>query len=248
MEPTSKKNKIFVGVLVFVTILILVSVVTKQKKEVPMPTDRVSQELMFQTQVAEIVKSKDLGKCSDVQDPLYVTVCTNNIALTLAQEQNDIAYCARLDDKLVSRAQCEQQVVSQKSVQKEDVSVCKESSFAEVVKRCEESFYTALSVMKGDVTVCLQAGDKAKQDMCHDQVIVSGSKNNGMVDPSKLTCGNLYTPDAQVDCKLFKDLTLAQPSPEAVVSFCGKQKTNFFQEVCVTYAGINPNLSGNSIR
>lgn len=241
-----EKKPIIIGILVAVFVLLLVViVVTNQKKNIPTrilsQEEKVSQELGFQTQVAGIIKTKDLTKCGAVNDATYSAVCINNIALNLAQEQNNISYCSHLDDKLVSRAQCEQQVVFQKSIKEENIAVCKESTFSDIVKKCEESFYTSLALKKNDVTVCSQNPDESKRALCHDQVMVSES--NVSMDFSKLSCDKLQTPFAKDDCASFKKIASPQAKPEAIVSFCSNQKTTLFQFVCLMSGMPQQNLN-----
>lgn len=247
MKLFFEEKSIFIGALAVIVTLFLVILAVTQKGERRQQSmsqeERVAQELRLQAQVADIIKTKDITKCNAVNDALYATVCANNIALNLAQEQNNISYCANLDDKLVSRSQCEQQVVFSKSLQEENIAICKEAVNPDTVKRCEESFYTSLALKKSDSAVCFQISEKSKQDMCHNQIVLS--KSNYLTNPETLVCGDLRSLGAQEDCALFKKAASSQVGQEALLSFCQKQKTNLFQNICGMFGGVNSGLTGN---
>lgn len=247
MIPLSNKT-LATGIILFVVVvmatIVLIVVQNEDKGQVAPSVDQVSQEQKLQGQIAEIIKSKDITRCGAVTDAIYSAACVNNIALTLAEERGDISYCARVDGKLVSRTQCEQQVVYKKSLQNEDIAVCKESTFENIVKQCEESFYFSLALKKNDPTVCYRDSDKTKGDMCYDRVFLL--KNKNMADLKTLSCGDLRSPFAEEDCRSFKSTFSAQVSTERIFSFCEKQKTNLFQDVCALSGGMG--LSLNSIK
>ena len=59
----------------------------------------------------DIIKGGDIEKCNTIESEYEKAICINNIALNLAQETMDISYCERVDNKLVSRDECERQII-----------------------------------------------------------------------------------------------------------------------------------------
>lgn len=197
--------------------------------EQPLSTE---EELALQEEAGEIIKTKDFKGCEQIEDEMYRSVCINNIALNLAQETGDVSYCQRLDDKLIPRADCERQIVSQKSIEKEDRVVCEEAVDEDVVKECQESFLLGLANKKQDPSICDQEADKAKADQCWNFYHVQTMLPLGTGETPSLDCSVLRGVETKTDCALMNKVK-KENNPQAIQQSCQNFKTPLFSQICM---------------
>ena len=167
---------------------------------IPPPPDDPLTEQELQEQAAEIIKTKNLEACQQIDDKLYKTVCTNNIALNLAKEKQDVSYCQELDDKLVSIANCERQVLFEKSLELENISVCDEAQTTEVKDECKDAFWLSLALKKEDVVVCENAG--SEKDACSDNYLFRVGFEGDQTD---FDCTKFVQEDVKRDCEFYQE-------------------------------------------
>jgi len=155
---------------------------------------KVDEEIALQKKAAEIIKTEDFSQCEEIENQMYKAVCINNIALNLAEKNQDVSYCQRLDNKLVKIANCERRIVFKKSQDKENIAICSEARDKEVQKECQNSFWPSLAVKKQDINLC-------------DNILVKEEKNN---------CKNNYLFEKLIgtedsfDCQKFIDQQLKE--------------------------------------
>ena len=200
------------------------------------PTLSTEEELALQAQAGEIIKTKDFGGCDAIQNQMYRSVCINNIALNLSQETGDISYCLKLDDKLVPIAECERQIVSKQSIEKEDKAICQTATDEAVVKECEESYLFGLAGKKQDPSICDQEPDKTKADQCwnmyHVQKTLLHPGLQGAGTSPSLNCSVLRGVDAKADCTLMNEVK-KDNNPQAIQQSCQNLKTPLFLQICM---------------
>jgi hypothetical protein len=194
----------------------------------------VEEELSLQSEMAKVVATKDYASCEAVANGMYRTACVNNIALNLARETGDIAHCAKIDDQLVSRSECERETVLSASLVKEDPSVCNQAGDERVRTQCAESFLVRLATKNQDVTVCDRAETESEKDDCHNRVTILAL---GFMSGKPLECGDLRGDDVRSDCALMQKAlkaldARAANAPEQFADACGKQKSALFETLC----------------
>jgi len=181
------------------------------------------EELELQKRAAEIIKTKNFDSCTEIENELYRTVCINNIALNLAEETQDISYCQRLDDKLVSVANCERNVLLEKSLDKEDIGICDETSNSEVQKVCQDVFWQSLALEKGDSSVCEGAGEEEERNACFDIYLFNQEFLESEAD---FDCQKFYSQDVKEDCESFKEMLSTDEMN------CGTLASSLFLDRC----------------
>jgi hypothetical protein len=181
-------------------------------------------ELALQEQIAPLIQAGDMTACEQVADDMYKKVCINNIALNKAQETNDISYCRYIDNELIPRADCEQQVVTTLSLEKEDPAICDQATDTEVKARCKESYHLALALKQNDPAPCTQAANPAS---CTDHFYLQQFTQ----DPDKVSCDAFSTPEAQADCATIKAGDTATDQ-QSFMRFCQAKESDLFTSLC----------------
>jgi len=169
----------------------------------------VEEEIKLQEKAAEIIKAGDFNKCQEIENQIYRTVCINNIALNLAQERQDISYCQKLDDELVSIAGCERQVLFTKSQDKEDINVCSETKNSEIQKECQKSFWPSLALNKKDIDLCDNIIVEQEKNSCRDNYLL---KQEFAKSESDFDCQRFYSQQVKSDCQIYKENILNKKS------------------------------------
>lgn len=186
------------------------------------------QILRLQEQVGEIIASKDFSKCDNVSSPYYRTVCINNIALNLAQEKQDITYCQRLDDRLLSIYECEASIVFGKSLANEDIGVCAETKNDILRKRCEKNFWPSLALKKADINLCNNVQPEEKI-VCRDRYIFEKEFANQPTDViKKFNCLKFEDKQTRADCALYKGSDFKIGS-----NICARLRSPLFVNYCL---------------
>lgn len=225
MENSKKKSVILIIIFISLFVLgyfyrtpILDFLKTRQ-------TTESRDEIKLQEQAGEIIKTKDFGRCDEIKDEMYQTVCINNIALNLAQETQDISYCQKIDDKLVSVSSCESQIIFQKSLDKEDIRVCQETQNTELQKQCQENFWPNLALKKEDIKICNNLQTEQDKNLCSDNYLFQ--KEFITQKPAGFDCEKFKDEQVRADCKIYKTDSVKQ-TPD----FCAKLKSNLFLNHC----------------
>lgn len=225
--------------IIFITASYFVKPYFSQKSLTP------EKEIEFQKQAGEIIKTKDFSSCNAIKNEMYQSVCVNNIALNLAQETKDISYCLKLDNKLVPIAECERQIVSQLSLEKEDKAICQTATDETVAKGCEEFYLFGLANKKQDPDICDQDPDKTKADQCwnayHVQKTLSPQGLSGAGTAPSLGCSILRGADAKADCVLISEAK-KDNNPQKLEMSCQNLKTQLFFRICFIPQGNIPGV------
>ncbi|HGJ66374.1 TPA: hypothetical protein ENS27_13505 [bacterium] len=167
-----------------------------KKADKPLKTEAEIQE-----QMAEIIKSKDDRKCKEINNEIYQTACVNNIALNLAKETGDISYCQKIDDKLMSKKNCEGLIVMKKAIEKEDIKFCKEATDKQIMKNCEGTFWLALARKKKDIDMCQNIELEQNKANCHDSYLFDYEFSQNKI---AFDCNKFKDANNKKDCQIFK--------------------------------------------
>lgn len=197
--------------------------VESPKPEIPKPKS----ESDLQEQMAEIVKSENFDRCQEIEDKTYQTACINNIALNLANEKQDLSFCQKLDDKLVSIETCEREIIFSKSIDKEDISVCGETKNSQLKKECEDSFWPSLALKKGDIRLCDNISDESAKENCSNQYL---AKKEFSGNVSAFDCNKFQGEEIRQDCNMMKENTGED------TKICSEMKSDFFKNYCLMKA------------
>jgi len=108
--------------------------------------------------LAAIIETGEIDRCTVAAGVIvggvdYETVCRNNIALSQAIQTQDISFCSKLDDTLMSRADCRSQVLLSKAVDSNNITGCLGASSAEKLN-CETSFWFYRAVEEKKINYC----------------------------------------------------------------------------------------------
>lgn len=192
------KNIIILGALSVALFLLVFVLYEKLKlgKEAESLT-----EAQIQEQTDSIIAEKNFEKCGQIKNDLYKTVCVNNIALNLARETNDISYCRKIDDKLISVKECEAAVLLPKSLTRRDVNICGETSDSSLREECEANFWPNLAVWHGSQELCGNASVQEDEDNCRDNYLMQKEAAADMVN---FSCGRFQNSQTKKDCELYK--------------------------------------------
>ncbi len=188
-------------------------------------------ELALQQQVAPLIKAGEMSACEQVLNSTYKIVCTNNIALNKAKETNDISWCQYLDDKLISKASCEQPIILKMAVAEKDASICQKASDEKLKTQCLDSFYISRATTEQNPQVCDEDSNKDRADWCWNNFqvrqILTAQDDNGTAS----VCSLLRGTDVQTSCaEIFS--AMEDQNTEALNLACQNQKTNLFALFC----------------
>ncbi len=186
----------------------------------PIPPE---EEHKLQEQIAPLIAAGDVAACEQVKNAMYKVVCINNIALNVATKTSDLSQCQYLDDVLVSRESCEQQVLATLVMEKEDITLCKSATSPSVVAECENSFYNALARKKQDPSICERDSNSDRVNSCinnyHGEAILMAAMT-GAITTS--TCADLRDETLKSQCDNTLAL-LASGEPEELARVCGTE-------------------------
>jgi hypothetical protein len=205
-----------------------IQAVSKEKKT------SINEEKTLDQRVADIIKTGNLDLCQKIEDQTFKTVCTNNIAFNLAKEKDDPSYCQKLDNNLMSVADCEREVVANKALGEGNISICEQASDESVKDQCKNSFYWKLALTKDDINICNQIQQKDQLEYCHNNYLIN-KKFRG--NTKGFDCLQLEGNDVQVECKKMQDLigtinTMHKfPNPD----LCSQFKTSLFNNYCLSF-------------
>ena len=210
-------NKKIVSLIIIIVVLGITTLFVKNDWMKKQPTgvldeNRVQQrewesisenlpEQEIQEKVGEIIASKDFSGCEAVQSELYKKVCINNIALDLSQENMDVSYCQKIDNELVSRDDCERQVVFSKSVERESIDICDEAQNEEVKNQCKDAYYIALSLKKNDRDICGRVTDEDKKTQCLDEYVF---RKEFLGNEQIFDCTRFHSQYVKNDCAMYR--------------------------------------------
>lgn len=161
----------------------------------------IKTELELQQQVADIVATKDFLQCSEVSDALYKVVCVNNIALNLAQETQDLSYCQKIDNNLVPISDCERQIIFTKSIVKNDVKVCEETTNTTIKEECITGYWQAKAYKEGNTALCENVSNEFGKNFCYDNYLFNTAF---LKNVSGYDCRSFKDAQMQEDCKIYK--------------------------------------------
>lgn len=157
--------------------------------------------------VEKIIQGGNFEECGAAEDLImdgvdYSVVCRNNIASRLAMEKLDVTYCDELDDKLMSREGCRQQIIVEKVRQGADEKACRDfvSPYDQL---CRNEYLAQQAIIKSDVSFCerLEGAHARAREICRNNVFV----RKLLADPAKASCDD-FSASLYDDCKVYKDV------------------------------------------
>ncbi len=187
----------------------------------------IKDDLKLQEQAAEIIKSKNFDRCQEIKDNGYQKVCVNNIALNLAQEQQDLSFCQKLDNALVGIESCEREIIFKKAIDKEDIKVCGETKNSQLKKECEDKFWPDLAIKKGDINVCNDISVESAKENCINTYLL---EKEFFANAKEFDCNKFQGDQIRKDCNLFKE------NLDQGIEFCAKMTSGLFKNYCLMMA------------
>lgn len=231
----NKKIKIIIGAIaaLFVIAFAVIFVYSNKRDQkesgdqgkniaVSVPALNPEDEAALQGQMSEIIKSKDFNRCNELGST-YRSVCVNNIALNFAQETQDISYCQKMDNTLVTISDCERQIIFAKAVKKGDAAVCYETRDAGLQKQCRENFELLFAIKKNDGGLCGKIADPESREYCYTKILV----NNNPTSVKNFDCSQFSQEKNRLDCKSYLESGIGKALED-----CKRFKTELFAKAC----------------
>lgn len=176
--------------------------------------------------VGSIIATKDVTRCSELGNAHWETVCVNNIALVLAEENQDISYCNKLDNILIERNDCVRQIILQKAIKAENSTPCQEAQDNVMRSECENRLYQILASQKSDGALCQKITDQAKASTCRDNYLL---EHEFIGNEKSFDCTRLGNQDVKDDCVYAKKAVI---DGKSMTSVCNKMKSPQFTALC----------------
>ena len=225
MLSTKIKIIILIVILFFVFLAVYFYYQPFQQQEITKSEKpEVKTEFQLQEQAGAIIKTKDFQGCDEIKDETYKTVCVNNIASNLANENLDISYCQKIDDKLVPIKDCEAQVIFKKSLDKESVDICQETKYQELQKQCQESFWLTSAARKEKPELCDNIQVIEGREFCRDAYLFQTQFTE---NASNFNCAQFKNNEVAEDCKIFKE-NISQANPNLINRFKSSLFVSFY--------------------
>jgi hypothetical protein len=156
----NKRNIIIALSIVVLIIVALVFWFFLKKRSSPPNTS------LLETTTANIIKSGDASKCASVNQVAdgvnYETVCKNNIAQNKAVANLDISACNNLDDKLMSIAGCQSEIIAMLAAKATSVSFCDQWSGVQG-NGCRINFWTDAAMKSDNASPCANVSVSSSQ-------------------------------------------------------------------------------------
>lgn len=193
------------------------------------PLTKEARETKQQAVAATIAKG-DLSACDAyanlvIDGANYRTVCRNNIAMNLAMQNLDPAYCQQLDGMLMNKLDCMEKVFNVIVGNASEISACNSFQQNALVERCKNLFLIKEAKRRGDPLVCSTIADESKRITCRDEAFLVEFGLNS----KDFNC-SLFSSDLEYDCTAFRRM-LAPTSSERPLA-CEDLKTISMQEIC----------------
>src|SRR3989338_8744446 len=102
----------------------------------------------------------------------YEAICRNNIASNKALASLEPKECAKLDDRLMLRADCERQVVMKALRQGKDVSVCSTVASVTVKSECETRYWSSVADKEKSSASCDKLSPGTEQASCRNNYLL----------------------------------------------------------------------------
>ncbi|MDI6734439.1 MAG: hypothetical protein QMD50_03070 [Patescibacteria group bacterium] len=152
--------------------------------------------------VAEIVSTGNFNKCSEVKyigiDGIdYKTVCQNNIALNKARQTLNISWCSKIDNILISKSECEQDVIQGMLLKDNKLSVCDIVSNNALKKDCVSSYWYLKAIADKNAAVCKNSPEP---QACEEIYWIDQLQQN----PNSVSCSKISLATLKNDCNTFK--------------------------------------------
>ena len=195
-----------------------------------------AQELALQEQIAPLIKAGDMAACNQVQNALYRAVCIDNIAMSKAQQTQDISWCQYLDSNLVSIESCEQPILFAKAAQTGDETVCSETQDKTLQDECRSNFFILLASKEQNPNICDRQTDPTKADQCWNEFYVRKSLTATTSPAKSLDCSVFRGSAVQADCSSLKK-AFSTNNPQTFSNACQSQKTTVFRQICMAVLG-----------
>ncbi len=196
----------------------------------------IESEILFQEQIAPIIKKGDMSACEQVKNNIYKNVCINNIALNKAQETKDISYCQHLDNDLVERSSCEIQILIKKSIEEENLAVCDTTKDEGVRRECQDSFFLGVAVANSDPEFCNEASDVVKANQCWNEYYAKSffisTSSQGLSE--EVDCSLFRGDDARADCSAIT-AAMKENSQTELIEACQEHQSEAFDFNCMIW-------------
>lgn len=243
---TKTKNIVIAGSFVILAILLASGLYLKNKAEkdrkMQPPEKEAVQDIeltsenepIFQKQASEIIKTKDLSKCEEIPNEMFRKVCTNNIALNLAQDTGDVSYCKKLDNELISISDCEKKTAMESSLQKGSVESCNFLPDENDKAICLNNFYQTKSISEKNISLCDGIKEIETRNLCKDQYTY---KLEFIENPKSFECEKFYTAEAKRDCVNYEDrirIDLENDQVDPMMSVCSRFESRVFAYACLS--------------
>ncbi len=176
MISSEEKKKIIYGA--GAAILVIAAFFITQTSLFPLGQSEAEWRTSQETNVAAIVQGGNLEACGGVDYTNesgvdYRSVCVNNVVLKKAQETLDVAWCEKLDDRSVSRAECRKSVIYQKLSEERKIEVCNLFTGDEERSACRDIYWQTEAAYAGDPRLCEKvSGGTEEKAACHDEILV----------------------------------------------------------------------------
>ncbi|MDI6821150.1 MAG: hypothetical protein QMD65_03170 [Patescibacteria group bacterium] len=162
-------------------------------------TWRESQELA----VAQIIKAGSFDACEKVNYKSadgtdYKIVCRNNVALNKAQEMLDISWCAKLDGQLISKTDCERQILAEKVAKEKNLSVCNIATNETIKQECLFEYWFRRSIEENNHDLCNNIKIIELKNVCIERTHVKRLLDN----PKRGSCDKISA-NLKNDCEIY---------------------------------------------
>ncbi|KKU49290.1 hypothetical protein A3H10_01740 [Candidatus Uhrbacteria bacterium RIFCSPLOWO2_12_FULL_46_10] len=229
------ETKAFIAIAAGALTVILIAVVylvLPGWRRVLSPLEPLTKEAreMKQQAVAETITGGDLAACDAyanlvIDGANYRIVCRNNIALNLAMQNLDPAYCQQLDGVLMNRLDCTEKVFNAVASNASEISACNSLQQNDLVDRCKNLFLIKEARRRGDPLVCSVITNEPNRTVCRDEAFLVEFGLN----LKDFNC-SLFSPDFEYDCNTVRHMLASVPLREA--STCEDLKTISMRQVC----------------
>lgn len=160
----------------------------------------------IQEKTFKAVQKNDLSACDSVEGRMvngvdYGVVCRNNIARAKALTEGNSAYCDLLDNKLMSKDVCVKEVLAQKVVKEQSLTVCDGAKTEDQKEVCTLAYWQAKAVEDNNIGLCAQNIKQTNLvSSCEREVFLDAASRGAA---GSISCASLGSP-VRENCEAFQ--------------------------------------------
>lgn len=153
----------------------------------------------LEIKLQEIVDLNDVTRCNDLVEEMFIKNCIDRINMNNIVKDLDFSGCKIMDGSLVTKEECERQIIFSKALEREDIKYCEETDNTDLYNQCVDTFYISLALKNNDIKYCSEYEKEERQVICKNLFLIEKILFNVKGD---YNCDDFIGDNIRKDCKI----------------------------------------------